>query len=473
MKKILSFGVRTAGRVLLLLSMMAACVKTPCGDCDREVAFSVTGAGVGSAQDDLAARSVLSASAEDRISSVFLLFYKDGKLEKTASFTGASGRVAFSDDGERTVYALVNMSSIGEKDVPPLESGLADLVWRIPSYASMEQDGLPMAESMTFRPSGQRCEIKVRRLVSRFSFSLTDSYRSFFDESEWASEYDSDPSFLLKDMTYTLKNINGALRPFGTSVAETPSDLLSDREFELTADGTAVLYVPENLLGDLLDIDDPAEKTMDALQKRYGQDKLPCATYVEVTLLLDPSVLGIGGNLTYRFFLGENNTTNFSVGRNMHYKVYFGPEYDTVKGCLDTGSWTWKIESDNWRDSRYLYLDREIYTVSRGGRVVIVVVYGYENTHHPERGDTGDLSSPGCDWRAYVKHVGQEDGALKHCSIHESIRSVESDLVAGTLTFEMENTNISGSEYEIVVRTRDGKLTSHALLHVVSGSDYF
>lgn len=436
-------------RTLPLLLTLAACARLEpvAEDGDRPVRFVISGAG---APDS---RSVLSASAEDRITSVTLLFYKNEVLEKVVSFAGPSGTVTFSDDEKRSVFALVNMASVKETDIPLRMDDLKNLTWRLTSYAAMERDGLPMADSISFRPSDRECGISVKRLVSRFSFSLSDEYRSF---GGGADEYDSDPdpADLFKDMTYTLKNINGTLRPFGASVAG-PGDLLADREFELTRDGTAILYVPENLQGDLLNVSDPSEKTMDALKKRYGAGNEPCATYVEVTLQHDPAEFGIGGKLTYRFFLGENNTTNFSVGRNLDYKVRFGPVYDTVLHCFDTKAWTWKIESNDWSDTRYLYTDNGMYLVQQGGEVSIVVVYGYGGVHHPEKGD--DPWSTGCHWRAYVKSHDRYGEELVHYPEYEGFREVSYDPVGGLLRFRLQNSLPVGTLIDVVLMTLDGR----------------
>ena len=313
MRNILFRSARVAETILLLLMTAAACTRvdipekeTATEEGPRQVRFSVSG------DDFLHSRSVLSPSVENRITSVSLLFYRNGKLETTTSFPEASGEVIFMDNVERTVYALVNMDPPGEMAVPNLEENLEKLTWRLTSYGDMERNGLPMAGAATFRPSDKTCTITVRRLVSRFDFSLSEEYMSFFRASERLADEYWDPSFLFKDMTYTLKNINGALRPFGESVAG-PGDLLDDSEFDLTPDGNAVLYVPENLQGDLLDIRDPSKKTLEALQDRYGAGQVPGASYVEVSFLHDPSVYGVGGDLTYRFFLGENNTNNFII----------------------------------------------------------------------------------------------------------------------------------------------------------------
>lgn len=467
MRNILFRSARVAETILLLLMTAAACTRfdipekeTATEEGPRQVRFSVSG------DDFLHSRSVLSPSVENRITSVSLLFYRNGKLETTTSFPEASGEVIFMDNVERTVYALVNMDPAGEMAVPNLEENLEKLTWRLTSYGDMERDGLPMAGAAAFRPSDKTCTITVRRLVSRFDFSLSEEYMSFFGASERLADEYWDPSVLFKNMTYTLKNINGALRPFGESVAG-PGDLLDDSEFDLTPDGNAVLYVPENLQGDLLDTWDPSKKTLEALQDRYGAGQVPGASYVEVSFFHDPSVYGVGGDLTYRFFLGENNTNNFSVGRNRLYKVFFGPEYDTVMGCHDMSKWTWKVESKNWGDSRYLYMANDYYNVEQGGTVEIPVVYGYEGVHHPEYGDTCDPYATYCDWRAYVRLDYQSDDALVPCYAYDGFSSVSYDPTGGRLRISASRSAPVGTSLRLVLKTWDGRHEDSATLYIV------
>ena len=410
-----------------------------------------------------ATKSVLGEAAETRITSVLMAVYRDGQLEISRSFqAGEACSLPLSGAGGRNAYAFVNMPGLTEADLPPSETGLPEVSWRIGSYARMDADGLPMAGCSKGIPSDGTCPVAVSRLVSRFEFHLLDGYRSFFSASPRVREHEDDPSWLLRNICYTLHNINGRLRPFGQSAAG-PDDLLDDREFQLTADGRAVLYVPENLQGDLLDNDDPSKKDLPALLQAHGEDYPVCASYVEVTLEQDPARYGVGGNLSYRFFLGEDSVRNFSVGRNRLYSVGFGPDYQTVMRCFDNGTWPWKVGSEDWRDSRFLAFGAARYPVRKGASASVQVRYGFEGEDHPE--------AAGTDWTLYVKYADAPDAALLPASSHPALGRFASGDAAGCYLLEAASSVAAGTQLELVARTFDKRLEARSVLAVLSGGE--
>lgn len=390
-------------------------------------------------------RSVLRPSAETTLSSILLAAYRDGRLEVSRTFrAGQPLSLFFSGRGSRTVYALVNMASVQEAELPMLEADLPSLSWRIGSYEEMDRDGLPMAGSVVTDVSAGLCPIPVTRLVSRFEFDLLDRYQSFFSATDRLAGHAADPGYLFKNIRYVLRNINGTLRPFGASIAG-PRDLIQDQEFALTEDGNAVLYVPENLQGKLLDSNDPTRKDLPALLQRYGPDYTVCASYVEVMLTHDPSLYGVGGDLTYRFFLGENATDDFSVSRNRIYSVGFGPEYNTVMQCFDTGSWPWKVGSDNWRDTRYLAFGTNQVSARKGSTAQLAIRYGFEGVDHPEFAS---------DWTLLARGAGESDWVS--AASHPAFSAVSFDPSRSEVQLALAR-SYTGSLVNLAARTTDGR----------------
>ena len=452
---------QSAGRriILLLLAVWMAAAG-----CRREspvsghVLFSVQPAAY-----PVQTKSVVNEAAETKITSVMLAVYRDGRLEISRRFGAGDGcSMLLSGSGERTAYAFVNMSSLQESDLPLLEDDLPSVTWRIGSYAQMDTDGLPMAGSADNVPTEGTCPISVSRLVSRFEFRLLEGYRSFFSASPRVKEHEDDPSWLLQNICYTLRNINGTLRPFGKSVAGA-RDLLEDREFALTTDGTAVLYVPENLQGNLLDNDIPAKKDLPSLLREYGEDYQVSASYVEVSLDQDPTRYGVGGSLSYRFFLGEDNVRNFSVGRNRRYEVGFGPDYRTVMQCYDNGSWPWKVGSDDWHDSRYLSFGADRYPVRQGTAASIRVKYGFEGEDHPE--------TAGQDWSLSIKYAGEPDEKMLPAASHPAMAAVSAGSDPGSYLLKPSSDIPGGTQLELIARTYDGRLDARSLLVVLPGGE--
>ena len=433
------FGRKAA--VLLALALTLVSCRNSLDETDlTEVRFTLS-----SQSWPAGTRSVLRPSAETTLSSILLAAYRDGRLEISRTFrAGQSLSLLFSGRGSRTVYALVNMASVQEAELPLLEADLPALSWRLGSYAEMDRDGLPMAGSVVTDGSAGLCPIPVTRLVSRFEFNLLDRYKSFFTATDRLAGHDADPGYLFKNIRYVLRNINGTLRPFGTSLAG-ERDLLQDQEFALTADGDAVLYVPENVQGKLLDSSDPARKDLPALLARYGPDYAVCASYVEVTLTHDPSLYGVGGDLTYRFFLGENATDDFSVNRNRIYSVGFGPEYNTVMQCFDTGSWPWKVGSDNWRDTRYLAFGTPQLSARKGSTARLAIRYGFEGTDHPEFAS---------DWTLLARGSVQSDWVS--AASHPAFTAVSYDPSRSEIQLALAR-SYSGSTVSLAARTTDGR----------------
>lgn len=124
-----------------------------------------------------------------------------------------------------------------------------------------------------------------------------------------------------------MRQVNCLMRPFSTDAvkATAASDLTTGDYDEAMANansGTYVFYVPENMQGTVSGITDPKNKTLTNTSipeavRTYG-------TYVEFTGTLNSAAGGFGGDVTYKFFLGENNTTNFNVVRSKDYQVTLG-----------------------------------------------------------------------------------------------------------------------------------------------------
>ena len=83
---------------------------------------------------------------------------------------------------------------------------------------------------------------------------------------------------------------------------------------------------------------------------------------------LDPAAGGYGGDVTYRFYVGSDNCSNFDLER--------GREYD-IRLSFRVGSLfepDWKVELDNWTDTRLFCLTADASFTDRleEGRTVAV-----------------------------------------------------------------------------------------------------
>lgn len=140
-----------------------------------------------------------------------------------------------------------------------------------------------------------------------------------------------------------LCQVPSAMKPFlSLNKADSVSDLVdgdsaSDSDLELLNKGEEmVFYLFENMQGTLLpDNDDPWKKVPDNLK---DNNALLCS-YVEVKAHFDGVSSIFAGDVTYRFYLGKDNCTNFDIKRNTNYKIEL-----IMSTNLDAVSW--KITSD-------------------------------------------------------------------------------------------------------------------------------
>lgn len=140
-----------------------------------------------------------------------------------------------------------------------------------------------------------------------------------------------------------LCQVPSAMKPFlSLNKADSVSDLVdgdsaSDSDLELLNKGEEmVFYLFENMQGTLLpDNNDPWKKVPDNLK---DNNALLCS-YVEVKAHFDGVSSIFAGDVTYRFYLGKDNCTNFDVKRNTNYKIEL-----IMSTNLDAVSW--KITSD-------------------------------------------------------------------------------------------------------------------------------
>ncbi|MCR4860730.1 MAG: DUF4906 domain-containing protein [Bacteroidales bacterium] len=166
------------------------------------------------------------------------------------------------------------------------------------------------------------------------------------------------PDCFVNEKLY-LRQANGSLQPFSQTPrrASEVADVLAESDYdpEMASTNASVttfsFYVPENMQGTLLpDNQDSAKKTRDQVIAAGGADAEPYLTYVEFSATADPSLGGYGGDVTYRFYLGADNTGNFDLVRGREYEISL-----TFRvGSLFSPDW--KVQVDNWQDDRLFCL---------------------------------------------------------------------------------------------------------------------
>lgn len=290
---------------------MCSCIYEDLSDCPNyiqgngkpvDVEFSV------SCTDSTQTRSSISAS-ETAVANLNLLVYYDGKLE-AASYIESPTSFSMSLVRGRTynMYALANM---GKVTAPSTEDQMLGYQYSISKITDIKQ-GFPMCwviEGKTISGTSPAISIILERMVSRINFNI--------DSSE------------LEDFTVTAVRLRqGALKmyPFfengsGGSRASSPSDVgdgdwaSSSDLMKLNAGGKATFYALENCQGVLL----PGNKSAESKIPSEIPSSADLCTYLEMTASYSGEYEGVpvsSDNVVYRFYIGNDNCSDFNVIRN-------------------------------------------------------------------------------------------------------------------------------------------------------------
>jgi len=343
-------------------------------------------------------RSVLGTPSvlEAKISGLTIAVYQGGVLAGCKKLTGSSVRESVPFELENgvdaSIYALVNMWKMsGGKaqepvDAPEKEADMIGFSYLLKggaceNFADIAEFGIPASGSMLVDGnalSGSHI-VKAARLLSKLVVTIDHT----------GIDGEGEQNLFLEDCLH-IRQANARLSPFSDSRALSSDDILSDSDYEafMTRSGHSnsyVFYVPENVQGSNSQVKDPSDKT--PANAPSGRSSL--VSYVE----FDADVTGGGleGDVRYQFCLGENNSSSFSVFRNVVYNV--GMTFKT-SSLFDEP--TWKINPDI-EDSRLFGIMKYPECLSsdaldcsvavRAGRSG--TVYAYLN----ENGRYGDVNS--------------------------------------------------------------------------------
>ncbi len=321
-------------------------------------------------------------SAETILSQARLAIYLNGRLH-TDYPVGSGDKVQLNKALEYNIYAL---TSTGEGWVwPQDEADLAEKTLILEEDSSVYRTrGIPLFGSLTkTRPEAADAydgltdgciTLPVRRLFARVSFHFEPDFASL------------QPYAFNELVSLNVCHSNNVLRPFSESCkALSTSDIRIsgwDRKTEpyLYSDqpDAIVLYIPENLQGDLLSHnDDPYRKIPDQVDLLNGAGKADLCTYLEAVVHAEETYLpGVGGDATYRFYLGKNTTTNFDVEGNVDYDVTLTLSREGLGMTAN-----WKVDTGSLTDNRHFHFLANSRMVRPGGTAYLRCTYGSSNTY--------------------------------------------------------------------------------------------
>ena len=285
---------------------------------------------------------------------LILLVGSDGHWRKTYSPDGAAGleEMLILADGVTSyhIYAFVNMGNVSL----PTDAGghvLPDaFAYTLPdSFESLGDSGLPMCgyseiEASAITPGGiSSVTIRLRRLLSKVVVKVNKS-------GMLSGAADGSA---LQGGSLKVRQAAKVVRPFA---AEADRRALSGEVYSTDTDYHAftvgdsgmvssevVLYVAENRQG--------TGSGATQADKTPASDREGLATYLEYTAAKIGSSDGVSGDMTYRVYLGENNTDDFNVIGD---KVYDATLSLSWNGLFYEGDW--RVTSDDFCDTRALVI---------------------------------------------------------------------------------------------------------------------
>lgn len=264
----------------------------------NSISFSCVPEGFGQAPT----RSILSSGGiEDRITSIAIFIYNENRLVDSGYFENDFSGMKFNlvSEEEYDIYALANMGDL-RSSMPSDRSVQSPdlLIWNIPSLQSVNTAGLPMSGKIeSFKAGTDTPVIPLKRLFAKITADISFGYSGASVSS------------------VKILNMNSRLCPFSISAASSPSHIMSEGEMN-DGTGTYVFYVPENMQGQIGSASESHEKNPDLDPDINALKEV--LTYMEVKVSLDGQN-GRSGTVTYRSYLGNNDTKNFDIQGNCRY----------------------------------------------------------------------------------------------------------------------------------------------------------
>lgn len=380
-------------------------------------------------------------------------------------------------EGRNGIYALVNMGDM-RASFPPDEKEVVEMEWKIEGYDRVEENGIPMCGKIDdYRyESDVALKVWVERLFAKLRVRILHKNIKESTAGIYSANFRNESLYL--------RQANARLMPFaeGGSRAQKSSDILEQSDYNSDMndrnayeghlsigqlgpgpgyfnDTTFVFYVPENVQGVLLpDNDDPLNKVYDSIMSVNDVSYSDLCTYVELNAYRVGSI-GYSGSLMYKFFLGEDNTTDFSVKRNNIYDLTL----DLTESGVFLDSWKVTRGSD-WKDNRSLYFVDEPYVVYAGDSEDVMV-------HYNRYSSSGGSSLYPDEW-----YISYDEVLVKELGLDVSVdKSALYPDASGANNFRVRLTasddSSEGETLPLSIYSWDGSLSDHCFVNIARLGD--
>lgn len=373
-----------------------------------------------------------------------------------------------------TFYMAANMGDLTAAAagslLPDGTPDMARLEYLLPADINFNTASMPMAGQKTVFLSAPQTGIPavLTPLLARLEITI--------DKNGITDHVTAD---VLSSGSLKVKNANRRLRPFGTSAAESTDDLFSvdiDREsfsasssFEMTH-SNVVLYVPENEMGDLLS----SESTQWDKGNLHADGK-ERSTYLAYSCSKNAASDGVGGALTYKAYLGDNVTHNFSVHRNMTYACTLALSWN---GFFFDGDW--RVDNGAVSDGRILTLSPTPHTarvdyadmgsVQRSQQAALYVNFSRDSGNSWVHG-AKDIAAWPYGWDLYIDGIKQAAGTAATASgdLAWSYTGTED---GDRISLCPGPSAVSGKRHTLQVWSADGRVSSNTVSFIIQSQHF-
>ena len=386
-------------------------------------------------KDEIATKSSIEVDDSAIITIGIHLYDNMGRLAGSYNFSG-EGEISIDlPAGESyIVYALAN---VGEFTPPLLEIDMRVVSIEWPGLAGITSGGFPLAHTgtLTVAQGNNSYTMEFVRLVARYDLVIDRSNLEGYFEVTGVR----------------LRNSAADVFPFSAraATATLDGDISTISDLQRLNTGSAVsFYMYENLQGNLLpDNRDPWAKI---------PDNIPSAKNLCTFIEIEGRYIGGGvsaglnsNNMTFRFYLGADNTSSFNIVRNTIQTLSFLPSDNSIS------TESWKVDPGIVVDNRSIGWDPPVLNIVAMGQDTACLMLSPAELPVTLKGseffDNGRLS------------YSREGERVIISSTSNVISPISATLTAGTL--DMKKSSIlqinvvpSVSVTDIIVRPSDTSL---------------
>ena len=292
----------------------------------------------------------------NRISDLNIFIYHNGNLlSKYCRYYTDMSSLMLTLPYKKNDFNIYMVGNIGKASAPLNEADIVNLRYTVNSYDDFREMGFPVAASFIGYRKGDAASFKVKRLVGQYNIRMTTSATNAI--------------YRIKDIK--LYNCARDMYPFSPDtkasvMAEKGDSLTAEDLTALNAGQTVSLYFVENLQGVLLPDNTDRKKKIPSSLELIESGAADRCTYIEITADISTP----GANYTngrYRFYLGQDETSDFNIKRNTLYNATL----DFTQNMVNEEEW--RIEVEEPEVTMGFKLDKEEAMVIQGAEDMIFV----------------------------------------------------------------------------------------------------